>query len=57
MKNVFLLAFVFGAVIFTSIQAKEEIAKYEASKRTMAHLSKDKNTTKYKVMGSGNFVR
>ncbi len=53
MKNVFLLAFVFGAVVFTSIQAKEEIAKYEASKR----LSKDENRTEYKVMGSGNFVR
>jgi len=33
MKNTLLMIFVFGAVIFTSIQAKEEVAKVKASKQ------------------------
>ncbi len=33
MKNLFLFAFVFGAVIFTSIQAKVEVAKVKASQQ------------------------
>ncbi len=33
MKNIFLFAFVFGAVVFTSIQAKEEVAKVKASQQ------------------------
>ena len=33
MKNALLLVFVFGAVVFTSIQAKEEVAKVKASKQ------------------------
>ena len=33
MKNTLLLAFVFGAVVFTSIQAKEEVAKLRASQK------------------------
>jgi len=33
MKDISLFIFVFGAVIFTSIQAKEEVAKHEASKQ------------------------
>jgi len=33
MKNTLLLAFVFGAVVFTSIQAKEEVAKVKASQQ------------------------
>ena len=41
MKNVFLLVFVFGAVVFTSIQAKEEVAKHEASKRTAMNVYKN----------------
>ncbi len=41
MKKAFLLLFVFGAVIFTSIQAKEEVAKFKASQ----HVSIDNNTT------------
>ncbi len=33
MKNIFLFTFVFGAVVFTSIQAKEEVAKVKASQQ------------------------
>jgi len=33
MKNTLLLVFVFGAVVFTSIQAKEEVAKVKASQK------------------------
>ncbi len=33
MKNTLLFAFVFGAVVFTSIQAKEEVAKVKASQQ------------------------
>jgi len=40
MKNIFLFTFVFGAVIFTSIQAKEEVAKLQASRQTSLDVYK-----------------
>ncbi len=43
MKNTLLLAFVFGAVIFTSIQAKEEVAKVKASQETSIDSHDDTN--------------
>ena len=43
MKSILLLIFVLGAVIFTSIQAKEEMAKVKASQEISIDSHDDTN--------------